>query len=109
MYATLLITRLLLAAIFVLARVAKLADRAGSRRAFIDFDVPVSLALTVGGILLPLTELAVMAALIPAPSAWWGAFGELVLLLLFITGINLAHGREPDCHRFDQLHSSPAG
>src|SRR6266480_7613408 len=35
----------------------------------------------------------------------------LVFLLLFVVGIgsNLAHGRQPDCHCFGQLHSAPAG
>jgi peroxiredoxin len=35
----------------------------------------------------------------------------LILLLLFVAGIgyNLAQGRQPECHCFGQLHSSPAG
>ena len=50
-------------------------------------------------------------ALLPAASAWWGALGALVLLLVFIAGIgaNLARGRTPDCHCFGQLHSAPVG
>jgi methylamine dehydrogenase accessory protein MauD len=60
---------------------------------------------------LPLAELAVAGALIPAALAWWGAIGALSLLLLFVMGItiNLARGRKPDCHCFGQLYSSPAG
>jgi peroxiredoxin len=105
----LLIARLLLAGIFLVAGIAKLADRAGSRQGLIDFGVPRALAAPFG-ILLPLAELAVVATLIPTSTAWWGAVGALALLLLFIVGIavNLARGRKPDCHCFGQLHSAPA-
>src|SRR5215208_7419515 len=106
----LLIARLLLASVFVIAGAAKLADRSGSRQALIDFGVPTILARPLG-ILLPLAELAVAAALIPASTAWWGAAGALALLLLFLAalGANLARGRNPECRCFGQLHSEPAG
>jgi peroxiredoxin len=106
----LLIARLLLAVVFVVAGVAKLADREGSRQAMLDFGVPTALAAPLG-LLLPLAELAVAAALVPAATAWWGAVGALALLLLFVVGIgaNLARGRKPECHCFGQLHSAPAG
>ena len=106
----LLIARLLLAIVFLVAGVAKLADRAGSRQGLVDFGVPKSLSAPLG-ILLPVAELAVAAALIPASTAWWGALGALALLLLFVAGIgfNLARGRKPDCRCFGQLYSAPAG
>jgi methylamine dehydrogenase accessory protein MauD len=106
----LLVARLLLAAVFVVSGVAKLADRAGSRQAMTDFGVPAPLAAPFG-LLLPLAELAVAITLLPAATAWWGALGALALLLLFIAGIgaNLARGRKPDCRCFGQLHSAPAG
>jgi peroxiredoxin/uncharacterized membrane protein YphA (DoxX/SURF4 family) len=106
----LLIARLLLALVFVVAGAAKLADPKGSRQAIVDFGVPAAVATPLG-ILLPLAELAVAVALIPASTAWWGAVGALVLLSLFIVGIgnSLARGRKPDCHCFGQLHSAPAG
>ena len=105
----LLCARLLLALVFLVAGLAKLADLAGSRQALRDFGVPARLA-TPFGLLLPLAELAVAVAFIPTVSAWWGALGALVLLLLFVGGIsyNLARGRHPDCHCFGQLHSAPA-
>ncbi|HEX5701393.1 MAG TPA: TlpA disulfide reductase family protein [Rubrobacter sp.] len=110
MDAALLIARLLLAGVFALAGVAKLSDLEGSRKAIIDFGLPVVLASPLA-LLLPLAELAVAAALIPASTAWWGALGALGLLVLFVVGIsiNLARGRKPDCHCFGQLHSAPAG
>ena len=106
----LLAARVLLVSVFIVAGVTKLADRAGSKKALVDFGVPASLAAPLG-VLLPLAELAVAAALIPASTAWWGAVGALVLLLLFVVGIsaNLARGRKPECHCFGQLHSEPAG
>ncbi len=106
----LLIARLLLAGVFIVAGLAKLADRAGSQKALRDFGVPTVLANPFG-ILLPLAEIAVAIALVPTLSAWWGALGALILLLLFVIGIgfNLARGRKPDCHCFGQLYSAPAG
>jgi uncharacterized membrane protein YphA (DoxX/SURF4 family) len=107
MDAALLIAHLVLAGVFALAGVAKLSDLEGSRKAIIDFGLPAVLASPLA-LLLPLAELAVAAALIPASTAWWGALG---LLMLFVVGIslNLARGRKPDCHCFGQLHSAPAG
>src|SRR5215216_5033725 len=110
MDAALLIARLVLAALFSLAGVAKLSDLKGSRRAIIDFGVPSAIAAPLG-LLLPLAELAIAATLLPASTAWWGAMGALALLSVFVVGItyNLARGRKPDCHCFGQLHSAPAG
>src|SRR2546421_8676075 len=106
----LLIARLLLAAVFLVAGIAKLADLAGSRQALRDFGVPAKLS-TPFGVLLPLAELAVAVGLIPTVWAWWGTLGALALLLLFVGGIsyNLVRGRQPECHCFGQLHSAPAG
>ena len=106
----LLLARLLLASVFVVAGVAKLVDREGSRRAIADFGVPAPLTTPLG-LLLPLAELVVAAALIPASTAWWGSAGALALLLLFVAGIgaNLARGRKPECRCFGQWHSEPAG
>jgi uncharacterized membrane protein YphA (DoxX/SURF4 family)/thiol-disulfide isomerase/thioredoxin len=106
----LLLARLLLVLVFFVAGLAKLADRSGSQQALRDFGVPALLAAPLG-ILLPLAELAVAVALVPTVSAWWGAVGALLLLLLFSVGMSyhLAHGRAPQCHCFGQLHSAPVG
>jgi thiol-disulfide isomerase/thioredoxin/uncharacterized membrane protein YphA (DoxX/SURF4 family) len=106
----LLIARLVLAGVFGVAGVAKLADPAGSRRSMADFGVPGVLAWPLG-LLLPLAELVCAVALFPVSSAWWGASGILALLLLFIVGISvsLVRGRRPDCHCFGQVHSAPIG
>jgi thiol-disulfide isomerase/thioredoxin len=111
MLATLLpAARILLAAVFVVAAVAKLADLEGARRAAGDFGVPPRLA---GGLApaLAIAELAVAALLIPGSTAVVGAAAALALLLLFsgAIGVSLARGRAPDCHCFGRLHSAPAG
>src|SRR5690242_15962461 len=106
----LLVSRLLLTLVFLVAGLAKLADLSESRKAMVDFGVPAFLVAHLG-IGLPLTELTIAIALLPASTAWWGAIGTLALLLIFIAAIsyNLARGRKPDCHCFGQIHSEPVG
>lgn len=106
----LLVIRLLLAVIFLTSALAKLKDRAGSKQALLDFGLP-PLISSPFSIVLPLAEITVAIALLLVGSAWWGAIGAIVLLLLFIGGIavNLARGRTPDCHCFGQIHSEPIG
>jgi uncharacterized membrane protein YphA (DoxX/SURF4 family) len=65
MEVTLLSARLLPAPVFLVASVAKLADRAGSRQALMDLGVPAPIATPLK-ILLPLAEFAVAATLIPS-------------------------------------------
>lgn len=110
MIAALLLARLLLAAVFAVAGIAKLADLAGFRKTLIDFGVAAGLA-PLAAVLIPLLELGCAAALLPAASAEWGAGGVLALLVLFSVGIgiSLARGRRPDCHCFGQLQSAPVG
>jgi uncharacterized membrane protein YphA (DoxX/SURF4 family) len=105
----LLLGRLLLAAVFLAAGVAKLGDLPGSRRAMGEFGVPARAAGMLGT-LLPLAELAIAGALIAGPTASWGALAALILLFLFCVAIawNLSRGRTPDCHCFGQLRSTPA-
>ena len=62
---TLLIARLLPALVFLVASVAKLADRVGSRQALMDLGVPAPIATRLN-MLLPLAELAGAATLIPS-------------------------------------------
>lgn len=106
----LLLGRLLLAAVFLLAGVAKYADPKGTSKAFTDFGLPRAMAAFVA-LVLPVVEAAVAIALIPAASAWYGACGALALLGIFIGGIVfvMVRGRKPDCRCFGQLHSSPVG
>lgn len=106
----LLLIRWTLAGVFVAAGVAKLADLDGSRQAMHDFGLPAAAARLLG-LLLPLAEVSLALALIPAATAWWGALGALLLLAVFCGGIavNMARGNRPNCHCFGQLHSQPIG
>jgi uncharacterized membrane protein YphA (DoxX/SURF4 family) len=105
----LVIARLGLAVVFIVAGVAKLADRSGTRQALADFDVPSSLAGPLL-FLLPAAELTAATALVFPTTARWGAAGSLVLLALFVVGLTrvLRRGEAPDCHCFGQGHSKPA-
>jgi uncharacterized membrane protein YphA (DoxX/SURF4 family)/peroxiredoxin len=102
--------RLLLAGVFAVAGVAKLLDPEGSRRALRDFGLSPRLSRP-GGVLLPLAELAIAAALVFPDSARWGAIAAGGLLCVFVVAIAnaLRQGRAPDCHCFGQVHSEPAG
>src|SRR5689334_9369818 len=106
----LLVLRVLLALVFGVAGGAKLVDRAGSQQALRDFGLPGWLA-SPAGVLLPVLELGVAVALLPALSAWWAAAAAMALLLLFVLGIGLSllRGRRPDCHCFGQVYSAPVG
>jgi thiol-disulfide isomerase/thioredoxin len=108
--ALILMSRVLLAAVFAVAAFSKLADRAGTRSAVVEFGAPRLLAGPIG-LLLPIVELAVAGLLLPDATASAGALGAIGLLVLFSAAIavSLARGRTPDCHCFGQLHSSPAG
>jgi peroxiredoxin/uncharacterized membrane protein YphA (DoxX/SURF4 family) len=105
----LVIARLGLAAVFLVAVVAKLADLPGTRQALADFDVPRRLARPLL-LFLPAAELTAATALVFPTTARWGAAGSLVLLALFAVGLTrvLRRGEAPDCHCFGQLHSKPA-
>ena len=105
-----LLARLLLAGVFLVAAVGKLADRKGTRQAIADFGVPTWLVQPLV-LLLPLAELAIAGLLLPDATARLGALAALALLGIFIAAItiNLARGKNPDCHCFGQLHSAPIG
>lgn len=107
---TSLAARLLLAVVFLLAGVAKLADRKGTAKSLRDFGLPPRLATAVSG-LLPVGEIAVAGVLVPVSTAWYGAYGAAALLSVFTIGIgvSMARGRRADCRCFGQLHSAPVG
>jgi uncharacterized membrane protein YphA (DoxX/SURF4 family)/peroxiredoxin len=105
-----LLASILLAMVFATASVAKFADPAGTRQALADFGLP-SRSLKALGLLLPLAELSIAAALLFRPSARWAAVGALALLMVFVAAIAraMARGQAPDCHCFGQISSSPVG
>lgn len=110
MNTVLIVARLLLAVVFLVAAVAKLADMSGSRRALEDFHVPGAL-IAPSALALPVLEVTAAVLLVFKPTAQDGAGLAAVLLLAFVGGIvaALRRGVAPDCHCFGQLHSRPAG
>jgi hypothetical protein len=115
MHVTLLVIRLVLAAVFLVAGGAKLADLAGSRAAVEGFGVPAP-AARVLGLLLPVAELCTAGALLPASSARSGAIAAGALLLAFVGAIGRSMalackpvgvgGGGPEAAGFGELHVS---
>jgi peroxiredoxin/uncharacterized membrane protein YphA (DoxX/SURF4 family) len=106
----LLLIRLFLFGVFVLAGVTKLLDREGSEKAVKDFGVPEDISKPVATVL-PISEIAIGLLFLFVGTSWLGAFGALLLLLVFIGGMiyQIAQGNAPDCHCFGQIHSEPVG
>ena len=110
MITVVLVARILLAAVFAVAAVAKLCDLPGSRNAVRAFGIPAPLAPPIGA-LLPIAEFVIAALLLTPMTAAWAGVGAWALLSVFSVAIVVAliKGRRPDCHCFGQLHSAPAG
>jgi secreted trypsin-like serine protease/uncharacterized membrane protein YphA (DoxX/SURF4 family) len=102
--------RLVLAAVFAVAGFAKLADLTEAAVALQGFGLRGRLA-DVAAASLPVGELIIATLLVVPVIAWWGAIAAAGLLLVFAVAIavNLARGRQPDCHCFGQLHLAQAG
>ena len=104
------VVRILLACVFAVAGLAKLADLEGSRRALAGFGLRRSLSRPLG-LALPLAELTIAGGLLSVASARYAAAAAAGVLVVFCAAIGaaLARGRKPDCHCFGRLHSAPAG
>src|SRR5439155_10878443 len=102
--------RLMLAAVFAVAGVAKFTDRRAFRRALGALGAPAPLvpALAVG---VPLAELAVAVALVLPGTGWWAAIAGAALLAAFmaVIGRSLARGQAPDCKCFGRLSAGQVG
>ena len=110
MDAILLVSRLVLAAVFVVAAVAKAFDRPGTRRALEQFGVPAAV-VPAAALVLPVVELAVAALLLPEATAQAGAIAAAALLAAFTVavGVALARGTEAECHCFGAVSAHPVG
>ena len=104
------LSQLLLAVVFAVAAVAKLADRSGTRSAIEAFGAPPRSA-PAGALLLPIAELTIAAALVPAATARWGALATVALLMIFSVAIarTLRAGTAPDCNCFGGLAQTEVG
>jgi uncharacterized membrane protein YphA (DoxX/SURF4 family) len=106
----LLVTRLILAAVFIAAGISKLIAPARDGRALTAFGIPAALAPAVT-IALPVVEVGVGVALVPAASAQRAAVAALLLLCTFTAaiGVSLLRGERPDCPCFGTLRPRPIG
>src|SRR5262245_58204997 len=104
-----LLGRVVLAAVFGIAGIAKFFDLKGSEKAMKGFGLPDVLAKPFS-IILPAIEIFI-AYLLLSEFRWYGAVGALILLSLFILGMigQIVRGNKPDCHCFGQLYSEPVG
>jgi peroxiredoxin len=100
--------RLVLAGVLAWSGLAKVVDRAGFRTALAGFALPAGLA-GAAAVVLPVAELVVAAALVPAGPAWWAAAAALVLLLAFtlVLAVTLLRGQRPECHCFGPFFARP--
>jgi thiol-disulfide isomerase/thioredoxin len=104
------ISQLLLAVVFTVAGVAKLVERAGTREAIEAFGLPSSIA-PAASLALPIAELAIAAALVPAATGRWGALAAAALLAAFCLGIGrvLRAGAAVECNCFGGLTKTEVG
>src|SRR5438309_1125589 len=106
----LLLDRIVLAAIFATAGVAKLADLKGAEKAAKGFGMSGALAV-FGPVLLSIAEIVLGGMLLFPSVSWYGSIGATALLTAFIAmmAYQWSKGNSPDCHCFGQLHSEPVG
>jgi thiol-disulfide isomerase/thioredoxin len=108
--AVVLVAKLVLVLVFAVAAVAKLAERTAFRRTLPLYGVPVRLvgAVAIG---VPVAELGVAVALIPAELAPWGAIGALLLLVIFTAAAAGPRARavEAKCDCFGPLEGLSTG
>jgi thiol-disulfide isomerase/thioredoxin len=105
-----LVSRAVLALVFGVAGIAKLADRTGTKRTLEAFGLSTDMARRVPPVL-PIAELAVALALVPAATARSGAASALLMLGAFsaAAAVALARGRRVECHCFGQLTGGTVG
>lgn len=106
----LIASRLILAAVFLLAATLKMQSKAPFRDTLTGFGVAAK-AAPILAIAIPLAEAILGLALLPNSTAWWGALGMMVMLILFsgVIAANLARGKHPSCNCFGQIRSRPIG
>jgi methylamine utilization protein MauE len=105
--AVVLVARLLLAAVFAVAAVGKLARREQTEETLGKFGVGAGLRSPLA-IALPLAELAIAVGLLPAVSAPWAGVAAFLLLSAFTVGVaRILRGEEEvECNCFGSLAPS---
>jgi Methylamine utilisation protein MauE len=104
------LARFALAGALLVAALAKLADRSGSRESIIAFGAPERAAAPLSWLLIG-SELAIAAALLIGRWRVAGAVATLGLLAAFsvVVAVALARGRTPACNCFGRLSGGPVG
>ena len=99
-----LVLRLALAAVFALAAATKLGRRTQTESTLASFGVPTTFRPTVA-VLLPLAELAIAVALLPAASSPYAAVAATLMLAAFTFAVArvLRRGEQVDCNCFGSL------
>lgn len=103
-----LLSRFLLALIFLFSSISKLANRDATTNAVLNLGVPIRWAKLVSKGL-PIVELALVPLLLYFPTSFLGAIFALLLLILFTVfiSINLRKGNNVECHCFGEFSSQP--
>ena len=103
----LLVVRILLAVVFSIAAAGKLINRDRTAATLAEFGVPGVLHRPLA-LALPLTELAIAAALLPSATAAWAGLAATILLAAFTVAVArvLARGEQVDCNCFGSLGPS---
>jgi hypothetical protein len=100
------LVRLALAAVFALAAVTKLGRRAETESTLAAFGIPTGPRRPVA-VALPLAELAVVVALLPAASTPYAAVAAVLMLAAFSLAVArvLVRGDQVECNCFGSLGS----
>jgi hypothetical protein len=103
----LLVARILLAVVFAVAAVGKVGNRSRTVETLVEFGVPERLRAPTATAL-PVAELAIAVALLPASTAAWAALAAALLLASFSVAVArvLARGQAVDCNCFGSLGPS---
>jgi len=104
------LARLVVAAVFLVAAVAKARDQAGTRTSVVAFGVPTGAAPAVA-VGLPVLELMAAVLILIPDTAVVGAALACLLLLVFTLAVArlLLRGERPACRCFGQVSSDPIG
>ena len=110
MDALLLVSRVVLALVLVVAAVAKMVNRPGTKESLERFGVRASVA-PAASVALPVVELGIAVALVPVQTAWAAALAALVLLTAFTVAIGVAivRGDDAPCNCFGTISARPIG
>lgn len=110
MAVVLLVVRVFLSALLVAAGAAKARDPEGTAAAVIGFGLPARMARPLARAL-PVVELALAAALLPATTAPTAAAAVAALLAVFslLVARAVVTGRAVDCHCFGAASAHPVG